>query len=144
MHKGSDILSSRNQFFLSFFFPAIFYWVERIKNVSLESIDQLGAAPYFLYQPSKTREGISRSFPSLCLSIQLRIHRIIFFLLFNGRRCSADDDYIGTREKKRSNAVKEEEEEKFLIKNPSILMWVWVGAIYLSLCWERLYTSNRS
>lgn len=126
------------------FFPAIFYWAERIKNGELGINRPTWCCSLFPIPTVKdSRKGFLDPFHHYVLSIQ-RIHRIIFFLLFNGRRCSADD-YIGAREKKRSNAVKEEEEEKFLIKNPSILMWAWVGARYLSAergCTRRIDRCN--
>jgi hypothetical protein len=119
MHKGSDILSSRNQFSYLFSCDILLGGADQKRRAWNQSTNLVLLLISYTNR-QRLAEGISRSFPSLCLSIQ-RIHRIIFFLLFNGRRCSADD-YIGAREKKRSNAVKEEEEEKFLIKNPSILM----------------------
>lgn len=100
MHTAqrSDILSSRNQF-SSLFFP--WYSIGRSGSKTRAWNQSTNLVLLLIsYRPSKTRKGFLD--PSHhYVSIQ-RIHRIIFFLLFNGRRCSADD-YIGAREK-RSNS----------------------------------------
>jgi hypothetical protein len=124
------------------FFPAIFYWAERIKNGELGINRPTWCCSLFPIPTVKdSRKGFLDPFHHYVLSIQ-RIHRIIFFLLFNGRRCSADD-YIGAREKKKIQRSQRRRRRKVPNQKP-IDPNVSVSGRAIPLCWERLYTSNRS
>ena len=125
------------------FFPAIFYWAERIKNGELGINRPTWCCSLFPIPTVKDSEGISRSFP-ITMSLYSTNPSNHLLSLVQWPAMLYRRLYRSER-KKRSNAVKEEEEEKFLIKNPSILMWAWVGAPYLSAergCTRRIDRCN--
>ena len=136
-------------FFGSSSFP--YSIAERIKKRGAlsESIDQLAVLAFTSVRccvvlccallqpkPSKTRNKRFLSISSV-ESIQ-RIHRIIFIFPFPSSMVGdGDRRWAAMFLKKRSEkdpTVKGKKRKKFLIKNPSILMWAWAGPEWAILC----------